>query len=125
MLHTEMTHFKFLQSTSYQTFFHVCVCVCVYIYIYIYIYSYIDNFFFFNILGDTLPAISHLLAHCCHRMPCFPRPEMGHDFPPQVDFQVDYDFRSFMLKDRKARRAAVHGVAKSQTRLSDRTTNNP
>ena len=28
-----------------------------------------------------------------------------------------------MVKDRKAWRAAVHGVAKSQTRLSDCTTN--
>ena len=27
-----------------------------------------------------------------------------------------------MVKDREARRAAVHGVAKSQTQLSDRTT---
>ena len=79
--------------------------------------------FFLNILGDVLPAISHLLAHSCHRMPRFVRPKMGHDFPPQADF---YDLRSFMVKDREAWRAASHGVAKSRTRLSDRTTtNNP
>ena len=79
--------------------------------------------FFLNVLGDVLPAISHPLAHSCHRMPRFVRPKTGHDFPPQTDF---YDLRSFMVKDREAWRAASHGVAKSRTQLSDRTTtNNP
>ena len=40
----------------------------------------------------------------------------------QTDFQSGHTFAPPSVKDREAWRAAVHGVAKSQTWLSDRTT---